>query len=80
MDQNGTNEARYISLPYSLQMPNFQNGMAKAGCFQSKESGKYCVLLRKAAAYLVTNKGNIQVGALHGLALQLLPMLSLIMF
>ena len=25
------------------------------------ESGKYCVLLRKAATYLVTNKGNIQV-------------------
>lgn len=27
----------------------------------NEESGKYCVLLRKAAAYLVTNKGNIQV-------------------
>ena len=76
MDQNATNEARYISLPY-FRCPTFR---AKAGCFQSKESGKYCVLLRKAAAYLVTNKGNIQVGALHGLALQLLPMLSLIMF
>jgi len=26
----------------------------------AEESGKYCVLLRKAATYLVTNKGNIQ--------------------
>ncbi len=29
-------------------------------CAFAEESGKYCVLLRKAATYLVTNKGNIQ--------------------
>ena len=53
--------------------------MVKVGCLQSKESGKYSVLLRKAAAYLVTNKGNIQAGALHGLFLQPLPILFWIM-
>ena len=50
-------------LPY-FRCPTFR---VKTGCSQSKESGKYCVLLRKAAAYLVTNKGNIQAGASLGL-------------
>ena len=31
----------------------------------AEESGKYCVVLRKAATYLVTNKGNIQATWCH---------------